>query len=375
MMKYTSIILTAVLLSACGGNDLEEKKAKLSELKGDVKAMVKEIETLEQEIARLDTTTSVRKTKYVKVTSFKPKTFRHYIDVQGSVESDRTININPKMNGIVVKSYVKAGQKVSKNQLLAQIDPSIILLAIDELKTGLETATIMYNKQKSLWDENIGTEVQYIQAKAKKESLEKKLASLEEQLDMTKIKATIAGTVDMINLKEGEVVSPGFPVFKIVNLGDLKIVADISDAHISKIKKGDSVAVFFSDINYELMTTIDVVSKVIDNTNRTFSIELKLPDTKGKLSPNMICSLSINDKVVKNTFTLPIGMVQQSDENEFVFVAISDEENWMAKKQQIETGLKYNGSAQIVSGINEGHKVITVGYQDLTDNELININN
>ena len=340
-----------------------------------MKSISEEIETLEQEITLLDTTQALIKTKYVETASVQPETFRHFIEVQGSVESDRTININSKMGGIVTKVYVKIGQQVAKEQLLAELDASIFLLSVEELKTGLETAILMYNKQKNLWDQNIGTEVQFIQAKTRKESLEKKLAILQEQLDMTKIRATISGTIDMVKLKEGEAVSPAFPVFRIANLNDLKIVAGISDAHISKIKRGDSVLVSFPNLNHELKTTIDVVSRVIDNKNRTFTVEMKLPQTNGDISPNMLCALSINDLIKKHTIVLPINMIQKSGDEKFVYVAVQQQEIWLAKKQTVKTGLIYNGKTEIITGLKENDKIITVGYQDLTNGQQITVKN
>ncbi len=375
MKKYLSVITIAIMLTACGGDKLSKKQNQLSQLKNEMKNISEEIETLEQEIALLDTIQALIKTKYVETTSIQPETFRHFIDVQGFVESDRTININPKMGGIVTKVYVKIGRKVTKNQLLAELDASILLLSVEELKTGLETATLMYSKQKNLWDQNIGTEVQFIQAKTQKVSLEKKLATLQEQLDMTKIRAAISGTIDMVKLKEGETVSPAFPVFRIANLNDLKIVADISDAHISKINKGDSVLVSFSELNHELKTTIDVVSRVIDTKNRTFVVEMKLSETNGDISPNMLCALSINDLIKKNTIVLPINMIQKAGDEKFVYIAVKRQGKWFANKQTVITGLIYNGKTEIITGLKENDKIITVGYQDLTNGQQITVKN
>jgi RND family efflux transporter MFP subunit len=375
MKKIIAVLTIGIMLTACGGSEFEEKQSRLNELKSERINISEEIENLEQELALLDTTRRLIKTKYVEIASVQSETFRHFIEVQGSVESDRTINVNPKMGGIVTNCYVKIGQNVAKNQILAELDANILLLSIEELKTGLETATIMYNKQKELWDQNIGTEVQYIQAKAQKVSLEKKLATLKEQLDMTKIKATVSGTIDMVKLKEGEAVSPAFPVIRIVNLNDLKIVAHISDSHISKINKGDSVFVSFPHLNQEVKTTIDVVSKVIDTNNRTFSVEIMLPRTNGNIRPNMLCALSINDLTKKSTITLPINMIQKSGNEEFVYVAVQEQEKWIAKKQTINTGLIYNGKTEIIKGLKENDKIISAGYNDLTTGQQITINN
>jgi len=374
MKKYISVITIAILLTACSGDELEEKQSRLSELKTEMLSIAEEIEILEQEIEVLDTAQSMTKTKYVEITQVQAETFRHFINVQGSVESDRTINVNPKMGGIVTNSNAKIGQKVNKNQILAELDANIILLSIAELNTSLETARLMFDKQKDLWDQNIGTEVQYIQAEANVKSLERRLATLQEQLDMTKIRATISGTIDMVNLKEGEAVSPQIPVFRIANLNDLKIVAHISDAHISKIKKGDSVSVSFPDIEREVKTTVDVVSKVIDPMNRTFGVEIKLPMTNGAIRPNMLCAISINDLTKSNTVVLPINMIQGSGDEKFIYTAIKEQGNWVAQKKVIKTGLKYNGISEIIMGLEINDMIITAGFQDITNGQHITIN-
>ncbi len=374
MKKYISVITITILLTACSGGNLEKKKSQLSELKAEMASMAEEIKALEQEIDILDTTQLSTKAKYVKIEAVKPETFRHYISVQGLVESDRTINVSPKMGGIVTKNNVRIGQQVKKDQILAELDATIILLSIAELNTGLETARLMFNKQKDLWNQNIGTEVQYIQAEAKVKSLERKKATLQEQLDMTKIRATISGTIDLVNLKEGEAVSPQFSVFRIANLNDLKIVANLSDSHISKIKKGDNVSVSFPDTQKELTTSIDVVSKVINPMSRTFSVEIKMPKTEDEIRPNMICAVSINDLTKENAIVLPINMIQKSGNEEYIFTAVKEQEKWVAHKKTIKTGIKYNGVTEIIAGLKENDMIISNGFQDLTNGQHLTIN-
>jgi len=368
-MKKSTIVLSAsLLIIGCGSPD---KQAQLEKLRSQQSEIAEQIKILEQELAASDTTKQEMKFKMVAVTAVNPKYFNHSIDIQGRVEADQNITMSSNMGGVVSKILVKAGDEVKNGQLLAQLDNQMIVKGIDELKTGLAFATDVYNKQKNLWDQKIGSEIQYLNAKNTKEGLEKKLASLNEQLDLAKLEAPIDGTVDEVMLKVGQVTAPGYPAIRIVNLSKMKAKADVSETYSSKIKQGNDVIVYFPDIKKEVQATINYSGRVINPTTRTFGVEIILEANDADYHPNMIAVLKIVDYKSDSAMVVPINTVQNSDEGEYVFVSAKENGVDVAKKRLVKVGYSYNGLVEIKSGLNKGDMLITTGYQDLNDGEVV----
>lgn len=252
IFPLTVIASTILLIAACGGgNSLDAKKAELEKLKAQQAELSSQIKTLEEEIVAIGDTSKSgnEKTKFVKSIALAPAQFEHYIDVQGRVDGDQNTMISARAMGPVTKIYVKSGANVKKDQVLAELDAEIVKRQIDDLKINLNFATDVYNKQKALWEKEVGTEVQYLSAKNNKESLEQKLATLNEQLDMYKIKSPINGTVDEVMIKIGANVAPGVPCFRVVNFSELKAKADVAETYASQIKEGNEVMLIFPDLN------------------------------------------------------------------------------------------------------------------------------
>src|SRR5687767_13955145 len=271
-------IVVAGLLAACSAASPEDdKKARLEKLKTQQSDLASEITKLETEIAaeNPDSTANV-KSKEIAVVELTTRKFDHYVQTQGKVESENDILVSAKSMGVITQVYVNEGDQVSKGQTLAQIDNSIIVSSIESMKAQLELATSVYDRQKNLWDQKIGTEVQFLQAKANKESLEKQIASMEEQNDMTRIKSPINGTVDAVWVKAGENIMPGLPAVRVVNTADLKITASVSDAYITTIKKNDRVLINISELKKEVQGRVTFTGRTIDPLSRTFSVEVKL---------------------------------------------------------------------------------------------------
>ncbi|MEY3418214.1 MAG: cation efflux system protein/acriflavin resistance protein family [Bacteroidota bacterium] len=356
-------IITAILIS-CGKKD---KAVQLEELRKKQASISAEIKTLEEEINKANPKSLAGKTIQVVVTPLEIKPFYHYIDVQGKVTSDKNIMVTAKVPGTVTAVLVQRGQYVKKGTLLATLDAAQIIKGIEEAKSSLNFVTELYNKQKSLWDQKIGTEVQYLQAKNQKESLENRIASLNEQYAAFNIKAPIDGTVDEVIMKVGEMASPGFPAFRVVNTTSFKATAEIAEAHISKIQRGDKVAITFPDINETIHKNIDVVSDVINVINRTFNVEVNL-GASNQYKANMITFFKIQDYTNPAATIIPINIIQHSDtEGEHIFVA----NNGKAEKRLITVGKTYGNDAEITKGLQAGDQIITVGYQELTDGQSI----
>src|SRR5687767_13011466 len=280
-------IVVAGLLAACSAASPEDdKKARLEKLKTQQSDLASEITKLETEIAaeNPDSTANV-KSKEIAVVELTTRKFDHYVQTQGKVESENDILVSAKSMGVITQVYVNEGDQVSKGQTLAQIDNSIIVSSIESMKSQLELATSVYERQKNLWNQKIGTEVQYLQAKTSKESLEKQIASLQEQNDLSKIKSPISGTIDAMMIKQGENVAPGMPVVRVVNSSDLKLTAKISEAYATKIKKGNKVLVNVSELNRDIPATVTFAGRTIDPLSRTFDVEVQLPSASD-LRPN-----------------------------------------------------------------------------------------
>ncbi|MBK8193072.1 MAG: efflux RND transporter periplasmic adaptor subunit [Lewinellaceae bacterium] len=242
LLQVLALGWAVAMLSACGSQSLD-KAAQLAALKDQKAKLEAEIATLEKEIGGADG--NVQRVKTVGLTEVSTGVFRHYIDLQGRVDAEENVSVTAKMPGALTRILVKNGDIVKKGQLLAQIDDGVLMKSMAELEHQLATAEDIYNRQKSLWDQKIGTEVQFIQAKSQKEGLERSIATLKENLNQTRIYAPIGGSVDMVQLKTGQAISPGIPLCNIVNLSQLKIVGEVTEAYASKVRKGDIANVFF----------------------------------------------------------------------------------------------------------------------------------
>lgn len=364
-------ILTAI--ASCGGkNDIEAKKAKLESLKTEQASIAEQIKTLEDEIASMGDTakTEDSKAKFVAITTINNQTFEHSIDVQGRVEGDENVTVNAKMGGSISRLNVKAGDVVREGQILAEIEHEMTDAQIADLKTNLKLATEVYNKQKNLWEQKVGTEIQFLQAKTNKESLEQKLNQLVESEKMYKIISPINGTVDEVNIKVGQVTGPGMPCVRVVNFGKLKVKADISESYASAVKTGDDALLVFPDINKTVRSTVSYSAKVISPMTRTFGVEINLP-SENVYRPNMVTQIKIVDYKNTNAIVVPVNTIQKVDGKDIVFVAVKEGSQTVATKREVKVGYMYNDKAEIVSGLNPGEQLITTGFQDLTDKQAI----
>ncbi len=377
MKRIINVLLLLVgigMVASCGsGNSIEKKKEQVEKLKSKQADLSSQIKTLEEEILALGDTSSKskEKVKYVAVTPIAVANFEHYIDVQGRVDGDENTTISARAMGPVINVFVKTGAQVKKGQVLAELDGEIVKRQLDDLRTNLKFATDVFNKQKALWEKQVGTEIQYLSAKNTKESLEQKLAALNENLDMYRIKSPINGTIDEVFVKLGQNIAPGIPCFRIVNSNELKAKADVAETYASQIQEGNQVRLLFPDLeNREVSSTISFTSKVISQMNRTFTIESRLPSEKNFI-PNMICVFKVRDYQNKVAIVVPINTIQKTESGTFVVVAELQNGKTVAMKKEVKVGKIYQDKAEILSGLTAGEQLITTGYQDLNDNELI----
>ncbi|MEW6701340.1 MAG: efflux RND transporter periplasmic adaptor subunit [Bacteroidota bacterium] len=367
MKKLILSFVTIGILASCGSSD---KQAQLDKLKKQRTEIDAEIKTLETELAAESGNKENKKTRSVLISALDFQPFQHYIEVQGKVDGNENVIVSAKMGGAVSKILVKEGDNVTTGQVLAELDNQVILQGMEELKTALNFATTMYEKQKSLWDQKIGTEVQYLSAKNNKESLEKKLATFQEQLEMMQLKSPINGTVDGIDIKIGQTIMPGMPAIRVVNLSNLKVKAEVAEAYSSKVKKGNDVLIYFPDMKKEIRSVIGYSAKVINNTTRTFMVESPLENSL-EYNPNMIAVLKIADYKQDSSIVIPLNIIQNVGGSVYVYVAVNEGGKTISRKKEVVVGQIYNGNAEIKSGLTKGDKLIVTGFQDLNDGELI----
>lgn len=299
--------------------------------------------------------------------------FNHYLNIQGTVESDKTILISPKTTATVTRINVRAGDKVEQGEVLATLDGDITESQISEVETQLELARTLYEKQKNLREQGIGSEVEFLQAENQVNALEKQLNTLTKQYNNYTIRATIAGTVNQVLLKEGETVNMGSPVFQIANAEALKVTAEVSEAYISTVDQGDSVAIMLPSLDITHNATLDVVSKVIDASNRTFSVEIYIPNYGGRIRPNMVAKVRINDFSEDDQIVIPINLVTEEVDSQYVYVAQQQDSGWTAELRTVTTGKYYKNQVVITSGLNEGDLLVTNGYNTLSAGKAIAI--
>lgn len=373
MRKFTLLIAAGLFLTglnACSEEETEvdEKKVQLKELEAEKREIEKQITELTNEIAMVDSTFGQdENSNVVQVTtlSVDPVDFAHRIEVRGEVESRLNVDLSAEMNGRIDKINVKEGDKVRKGQTLIELDASVIRNNIAELKTNLELAETVYKRQENLWNQKIGTEIQYLEAKNNYEALKSKLNSLYSQLDMAMVKAPFSGTVDELPARLGQMASPGMPLLRLISPEDMYIQAEVSERFIGRFKEGDSVQVRFPSMNKDVSTTISSVSDVINKANRTFSVEVRMPKTEFTTKPNQVAVLHITDYTTENALVIPTKLIQRDNEGTYVYRVKKSGGDMLAEKVHIETGTSYEGETEVTSGLNGGDVVIDKGARDV----------
>jgi membrane fusion protein, multidrug efflux system len=379
MKKYLILlVITALILGACSKpQGPEAMRKQLAKYQAEMKSLELKIKELEDKLANDSTGEAKTFTQVaVSVDTLQPAMFRHYFEVGGSIEAMEDAYISPEVNGQIKYIYVKKGQSVQKGQLLAKLNTEITESSIREVETNLRLAKLMFEKQEELWNQKIGSEIQYLQAKSNKESLEARLATMNAQLEMANVRAPFSGIVDEIYRKMGEMAVPGVQMMKMVSLGDLVVKADVSEAYLTKIKLGDSIDIEFPSYGSERISAkVSRMGNIISTINRTFPVEARIRNSNGKYKPNSMALLHINDYSHPNAISVPSIIVKQDvQKGYFIFVIGENAEGIMvAQKRFIKPGKSYQGQTEILSGLEPGETVITQGYNTVSNGSPVRI--
>lgn len=389
MRKAIYITLTAIVLASCGGNssksldkalaskDIEAIRAKHAEISSEKKALEQQLKSLDSAISLLD---SSAKLPLVTTIEVHPEKFDHYLELQGDVMTKQNVLIYPEMSGTLNRVYVKDGQKVSKGQLLATIDDGGLSSQLAQLKTQAELSKTTFERQKRLWEQNIGSEIQYLQAKTNYEAQQSAVKQMESQVGKSSIRAPFTGIIDDVIKDEGTVVSPGpgSEVFRIVNLSNMYINVEVPESHLPNVTPGKDVKVYFPVLGDSVTTTVRQTGNFINPSNRSFTAEIPVPSLDGKVKPNLTARVMINDYTSDNAILIPQSVLSENaDGEQYVYLVDADstDDNPVAKKVVIQTGKTQGDYVEVLSGINEGDAIIDEGARSVKEGQQVNIKN
>jgi len=372
MIRILSIILL-VALSACGATNKdtrEEKEKQLAEYRRQMSDLKEKIFKLEEELNDKNQT-DITNVVVEEVTS---KEFSHLIEVTGNVEAEEDIDVSPETAGNIISIDVVEGQWVEKGTVLGRLNTEALEHNIEDLKIQYSLVKIIYEKQKNLWEQNIGSEVEYLQAKSSKESMERKIQALESQLEMAVITSPISGVVDRLYQNAGEMAGPQIPFAKVVNISKVKIYADVSERYINAINAGDEVTIEFPAISKTVKGNIYRKSNIINPDNRTFRMRINLKNNGGEIKPNLVSVIRVRDYYNPEAIVVPSLLIKNDFKGKYIYVARSNSDTWKAEKLYVETGISNNNYTTLLSGLNKGDLLIVKGFDQVADGSRININ-
>ena len=364
-LKLAGILMLVVLFSC-----KPDKKAELNKLRKQHDEIADKIKKLESEVVD---SSKIEKKLNVSVADLKPAVFMHYIEVQGKLDGENNVDVFPEGAGVVEEVLVGVGQAVTKGQALARLDAGPVRDQLKAIETQYKFASETFEKQQRLWDQKIGSEMQYLQAKTAKEQLESQRSAVKKQLGMMTIKSPINGTVEEVNVKLGQMASAAAPTppFRVLNFGQVKVKAEVAEGYANKVNVGDNVIVYFPDLNKEINAKITTASRYINPLNRTFTIEVRLAPEKNSFKANMVAVLKINDYKADNALVIPVNYIQSDPKGNFVYIVASENKKSIAKKAFVEEGQSYDGKIEIKKGLKPEDKIITSNYLELEENESI----
>jgi len=365
----------ALAMVSCAPDKVNDKKEALREYREQVKETNSKIDALQTELDSLSPGDENKTGGIaVEVKEIRPEDFSSYVESTGKVEAIEDVYISPEINGQVKQISVQRGQYLDKGDLMISLSTEVTRNNIAEVKTNLELAKKVYEKQKSLWEKEIGSEMQYLEAKNRKESLEARLATLESQLDMAYLHAPFPGSVEEIHVKEGELATPGMRLVRLVNLDDLRITADVSEAFIGSVSKGEMVNLRFPSLpDLTMERPVSRVGSVIDPVTRTFKVEVLTKNPGRKIKPNLLCAVRIEDYEQRDAMLVPSIILKEDFSGTFLFRITESSGMFRAEKVYVETGKTVQDKTRITKGIGMGDRVIVKGYNLVTDGATVRI--
>lgn len=388
MKKLTYILVLGMIIASCGGEegsvesviagkDLETIRTKRTALTQELKELEDQVKLLDSAIAELDDNA---KLPLVTTLTIESQVFHHYLELQGDVMTDQNVLVYPEMAGTLYRVYVEEGQRVSKGQLLASIDDGGLSSQLAQLKTQAELAKTTFERQKRLWDQNIGSEIQYLQAKTQYEAQQNAVKQLESQVGKSSIRAPFSGIVDDIIKDQGTVVSPGpgSEVFRLVNLSDMHIEVEVPEAHLANVTPGKSVKVYFPVLGDSVTTKIRQTGNFINPGNRSFSVEIPVPNLDGHIKPNLTAIAQINDYSNENAILIPQSVVSENATGEqYVYLTKQNgaEDEVVSQKTIITLGKTQGDYVEVLSGLTSGDNIIVEGARSVRDNQQVKVLN
>ena len=388
MKNIYSLLIVVLFLASCGSTNeksiedlvsdgnLEAIRAKRSEIVSQQQEISGQLKQLDDKIAELDTS---KKIPLISTFKVEEKVFNHYLELQGSVQTKKNVLIFPEMAGTLLRIYVKEGQNVTKGQLLASIDDGGMSSQVAQIEAQTQLAKTTFDRQKRLWDQKIGSEIQYLQAKTSYESQLNALKQLKSQLGKSSIRAPFTGVIDDVIKEQGTVVAPGqgSEVFRIVNLSDMYIETDVPESYITTITKGKNVEVEFPVLGKKVDAKIRQAGNFINPANRTFKVEIGIPNKDRSIKPNLTAKLKINDYTNEKALLIPLSIISENAEGKQYVYAVTDRNENQAKAKRIiiETGKTQGDYIEVLTGLSNGDEIIQEGARSVKDAQEVKILN
>ncbi|MDB4926498.1 efflux RND transporter periplasmic adaptor subunit [Mucilaginibacter sp.] len=362
-MKKLIYIPALLLLAACSQKPVD-KATQLADLKKQQAEINSKIAALQVGNSPQDSSKSAD----IGILKIVETKFTHYVDIQGKIDAKDNVMAYPQSPGVITNIFVAPGQHVGRGQVLVQLDNSVLKENIIQAETQATLTKTLFQRQKNLWDQKIGTEVQFLQAQTQMQSAQKQVDALRQQADLYRITSPISGTIDQMDLKLGQVAQPGVTGIRIVNADNLKVKADVPESYASRVNQGDNVKIVVPDGNDSLTAKLTFAAKAIDPTSRSFAIEIALPARK-TLRPNMTAIIKIADYNNSKAIVIPLNSVQKSEQGDYVYI----NDNGIAKRKNVKVGASYGSQAEIISGLANGDQLITAGASDLNDGDKVTV--
>ncbi len=386
IQSFLLILFTLLSLYSCNqqanadGIDtstVEGKKTLLKNKRQELNNLKAEIKQIEKDILAADPDAFGKKKKPVLVTTKKTqkKDFEEFVEIQGTIETKGEYTATSQIPGTITSMKFKEGDKIRKGQLIATIDNQSFSDSKGEIEVQLQLARDIFEKRARLWEQKIGSEIEYLTAKNNVEALEKSLESLGTQTNKSNVYAPASGMVEMVNLNQGELASPGVPILTIISLKDVQVVADVAENYLPMVKEGDEIFVHLPALDLDREARITNIGARINPANRTFKIEANVSNKDGKLKPNLMTMIRIQQFEEKDAIVVPTNIILQDGDEEFIYIVEQTPKGKFAKKQVIERGQSFKGETQVISGLTGDEVFIAEGFNKVKEGDLLRVRN